>query len=566
MHATAFVAKRTGRNPSAASRATGSYCLGVGVRLSESYWPADTSVAVRDLTVGGLLREAAAAAPDRTAVVEGVADRAARRRWTYAELLADSERMAHGLLSRFGPGERVAVWAPNRVEWLLLEYGAALAGIVLVTVNPAYRPKELAWVLGQSGSSGVVMVSEYRGSPMRAFLDEVRPDLTELRDVILFDELPALVAEAPPAALPAVEPGDAAQIQYTSGTTGFPKGALLHHRGIVNNSNMYTSRLEVREGDVYLNPMPLFHTGGCVQGALGCLWRRAVHVLVSPGFDAGLMVDLVEQERVNIIVGVPTMLIAMIEQPHFAARDLSTATTALSGGSTVPPELVRRIERDLGVRFGIVYGQTEASPVITQTRLDDTIEDKADTVGQPLPQVEVKIVDAGTGATVPPDAVGEFCARGYQVMTGYYEMPDKTAETIDADGWLHTGDLATMDERGYVRIVGRLRDMIIRGGENIYPREIEDVLFTHPGVAEVAVVGIPDLKWGEVVGAFIRAAPGIEPTEQELFAHVRAHLAPHKTPTVWRFVDAYPLTPSGKIKKYELVEQYQFDVTGSDSI
>jgi len=260
------------------------------------------------------------------------------------------------------------------------------------------------------------------------------------------------------------------------------------------------------------------------------------------------------------------MLIAMIEQPDFADRDLSSATTALSGGSTVPPELVRRIEHELGVRFGIVYGQTEASPVITQTRLDDTIEDKADTVGQPLPQVEVKIVDAGTGATVAPDAVGEFCARGYQVMTGYYEMPDKTAETIDADGWLHTGDLATMDERGYVRIVGRLHDMIIRGGENIYPREIEDVLFTHPGVAEVAVVGIPDPKWGEVVGAFVRAAPGADPTEHELFAHVRAHLAPHKTPTVWRFVDAYPLTPSGKIKKYELVEQYQLDVTGSDSV
>jgi fatty-acyl-CoA synthase len=299
-----------------------------------------------------------------------------------------------------------------------------------------------------------------------------------------------------------------------------------------------------------------------VQGALGCLWRRAVHVLVSPGFDAALMVDLVEHERVNVIVGVPTMLIAMIERPDFAQRDLSSATTALSGGSTVPPELVRRIERELGVRFGIVYGQTEASPVITQTRLDDAIDDKAETVGQPLPQVEVNVIDPATGEIVPTGAVGELCARGYQVMTGYYEMPDKTAETIDADGWLHTGDLATMDERGYLRIVGRLRDMIIRGGENIYPREIEDVLFTHPGVAEAAVVGIPDPKWGEVVGAFIRPAPGAEPTEQDLFAHVRAHLAPHKTPAVWRFVEAYPLTPSGKIKKYELVEQYHLETTG----
>jgi fatty-acyl-CoA synthase len=224
---------------------------------------------------------------------------------------------------------------------------------------------------------------------------------------------------------------------------------------------------------------------------------------------------------------------------------------------------VRRIERELGVRFGIVYGQTEASPVITQTRLDDAIEDKAETVGQPLPQVEVDVIDAATGEVVPIGAVGELCARGYQVMTGYYEMPDKTTETIDADGWLHTGDLATMDERGYLRIVGRLRDMIIRGGENIYPREIEDVLFTHPGVAEAAVVGIPDPKWGEVVGAFIRPVVGAEPTEQDLFTHVRAHLAPHKTPTIWRLVEAYPLTPSGKIKKYELVEQYHLETTGS---
>jgi fatty-acyl-CoA synthase len=250
------------------------------------------------------------------------------------------------------------------------------------------------------------------------------------------------------------------------------------------------------------------------------------------------------------------MLIAMIEQPDFARRDFGSATTALSGGASVPAELVRRIERELGVRFAIVYGQTEASPVITQTRLDDSVEDKADTVGQPLPQVEVKIVAPDTGETVAPGAVGEFCARGYQVMTGYYEMPEKTAETIDDEGWLHTGDLATMDERGYSRIVGRLRDMIIRGGENIYPREIEEVLFAHAAVAEVAVVGIPDPKWGEVVGAFIRPTAGVAVSERELFDHVRRHLAPHKTPTVWEFVDQYPLTPSGKIQKVLLVEQY----------
>jgi fatty-acyl-CoA synthase len=514
-------------------------------------------MSVEELTVGGLLRAAAADTPDRVALVEGVSDASARRRWTYRELLMECEALALGLLSCFEPDERVAVWMPNLPEWVMLEYAAGLAGLVLVTVNPAYRPKELEWVLGQSGASGIILVPSYRGNPMAAHLKEVRSELSGLREVIFCDELPALAARGDRnREFPEVIPNDPAQIQYTSGTTGFSKGALLHHRGLVNNSNMFTSRLEVHEGDVYINSMPLFHTGGCVQGALGCLWRRAVHVLVSPGFEPKLMLDLIEQERGNIILGVPTMFTAMLEQPDFTSRDLSCATTGCTGGSTVPPELVRRVEREFGIRLAIVYGQTEASPVITQTRLDDSPEDKADTVGQALPQVEVKIINASSGETVPIGTYGEFCARGYQVMTEYYRMPQETAETIGTDGWLHTGDLAVMDDRGYFRIIGRLRDMIIRGGENIYPREIEEVLFEHPAVAEAAVVGIPDEKWGDVVAAFVRVEAGMSVTRQELFDHVRSRLAPQKTPKVWEFLDDFPLTPSGKVQKYVLQQRY----------
>jgi fatty-acyl-CoA synthase len=353
-----------------------------------------------------------------------------------------------------------------------------------------------------------------------------------------------------------VRPEDPAQIQYTSGTTGFPKGALLHHRGIVNNARLTALRFEVGDGDVWLNPMPLFHTGGCVLAALGTVWGRATHIPLL-AFDPGLVLELIETERVDLMGGVPTMLIAMMEHPEFATRDLSSLRAVLSGGSTVPAELVRRIEAGIGVRFGIVFGQTEASPVITQTCLDDTPEDKAETIGRPQPQQEVKIVDPESGQTVPVDAIGEICARGYNVMLGYFDMPEATAETVDADGWLHTGDLATMDERGYCRIVGRLKDMIIRGGENIYPREVEELLFTHPAVADVAVLGIPDPLMGEEVACVVRLAPGHDHvTAIDLRSFVRERLAPQKAPRRWAFVDEFPQTPSGKIQKFVLRDRF----------
>ncbi len=519
--------------------------------LTRAHWPADTSDPVLETTVGGVLRDAAASDPDRIAMIAGLPDPAARRRWTFAELLADSERAAHALAARFKPGERVAVWAPNIPEWAILEFGAALAGLTLVTVNPAYRPSELRYVLDQSGATGIFLVPEFR-SPMADYLDEVRAELPALREVVLFPEWEEFLSTGRVGDLPEVLPGDVAQVQYTSGTTGFPKGAMLTHRGLTNNSRLYAVRTKIQPGEVYLNPMPMFHTAGCAVGALGAVQSRAAHVPVL-SFDPALVLELIESERATAMLGVPTMLIALMEHPDLARRDLSSLRCTVSGGSTVPADLVRRIEDRLGVVFSIVYGSTECCPIITQTRLDDSLDDRANTLGQPLPQTEVMVADPVTGEALAPGEVGELRARGYLVMDGYNGAPEATAEAIDDEGWYHTGDLASMDERGYCRIEGRLKDMIIRGGENIYPREIEELLFRHPAVAEIAVVGIPDAKWGEIVVACIR--PGdVTPTEDDLRAYCREHLAAYKCPERWVFVDSFPLTGSGKIQKFKLRE------------
>jgi fatty-acyl-CoA synthase len=522
------------------------------IGLTEAYWPADTSFAVRDTTVGDLLREAAGDAPDAVGLVSG--GPADERRWTFGQLLTEALAVARGLAARFEPGERVAVWAPNIPEWVLLEYGAALAGVVLVTVNPAYQPRELAYVLGQSRASGIFLVPEYRGGDMLASLASVRAELPELRDVFSFADWSDFASSTAHSALPSVAPGDPAQIQYTSGTTGFPKGALLHHRGLTNNAAHFAALQSLGARDVYVNPMPMFHTAGCVLGALGTLAARATHVPVM--FEPGLVLEMIERERGTFLLGVPTMLIALMEHPDFTKRDLGSLRAAISGGSLVPAELVKRIEDTLGVKFCIVYGTTECSPLVSQTRLDDSADDKATTIGRAIPQVEIKIVDPVSGHTQPPGARGELCCRGYLVMTEYFRMPEATAEAIDAEGWYHTGDLGSMDERGYCRIEGRLKDMIIRGGENIYPREIEDVLFAHPSVAEVAVVGVPDERWGEQVAAFVRPADGARVDPVELKAFTREHLAPFKTPVHWIAVEAFPLTASGKIQKYVLRDRF----------
>jgi fatty-acyl-CoA synthase len=524
--------------------------------VTTSYWPADTSVPVLEQTVGDVLRGAAAERPDQVALVAGVPELSARRRWTYAQLLEASERVARALLGRFRQGERIAVWAPNLPEWVLLELGAALAGVVLVTINPALRSKELEYMLKQSGASGIFLVPEFRDNQMAASLEQVRPNLPRLREAIQFPDWADFLASGSPLqTLPDVSPTDAVQILYTSGTTGFPKGAMLHHRGIVNNARFCAQRLGVTPGEVWLNPMPLFHTAGCVLGVLGAIHSRATQIPVV-AFEPGLVLDLIESERVMVSCTVPTMLIALMEHSDFGRRDLSSLRRVFCGGTLVPAELVRRVESTLGVRFSIVFGTTECSPLLTQVWPEDSPEDKATTIGQPLPQTEVKIADPVSGEPVPIGAKGELCTRGYLVMKGYFEMPEATTAAIDREGWYHTGDLASMDGRGYCRVEGRLKDMIIRGGENISPSEIENVLFAHPAVAEVAVVGIQDARYGEVVVAFIRPVPGQILDEEELVALCRQHLAPFKTPRYWVFIDTLPLTPSGKIQKFVLREHF----------
>jgi fatty-acyl-CoA synthase len=526
--------------------------------LTLSHATGPTEPAVRDITIGQALAEVAAEHPHRIALLEGSPDPASRRQWSYGELHAQSLTVARALCSRFKPGERVAVWAPNIPEWILMEYGCALAGVILVTVNPSYQADELAYVLRQSRSAGLFLLPEYRGNRMLDHLAAARAECPELREIIRFDEWKAFMATGAndSIAFPEVAPTDACMIQYTSGTTGFPKGALLHHRGLVNNGAHTQDRMKLSEGGVSMGIMPLFHTAGCVLAVLGALSKKSTLVLVET-FEPGLVLQLMEAYQANTILGVPTMLIAMIEHPDFASRDLSAVDAISSGGSTVPAALVKKLEEALNAPFTIVFGQTECSPVASMTRTDDNVEDKANTLGGPMPNVEVKIIDPETGQTLAVNTLGEYCTRGYHVMHGYFEMPEATAKTIDEDGWLHTGDLCSMDERGYCKVEGRLKDMIIRGGENIYPREIEELLFRHSSVGEVAVVGLPSERMGEEVGVFLRAAPGQLINRDELFAYLREHLSPQKTPRYWFEVDEYPLTGSGKIQKFVLRKQWQ---------
>jgi fatty-acyl-CoA synthase len=526
------------------------------VHLVESYHPADESDELLEITIGDLLRQCAAEVPNRLALVDAAPAPEVRRSWTYAELLESAEQIARALLARFEPGDRLAIWAPNCAEWMLLQQGASLAGLIVVTVNPAYKASEVEYVLRQSGAAGIFLMDAYRGYDMAAAVEEARQNAPELRESFSFSDFEAFSASGDPATeLPEITPGDLALIQYTSGTTGFPKGALLHHRGIINMSRFVTLRSGVTEAGVWVNAMPMFHIGGGVLTEIGTMTQRGTYVLL-PHFDPALVLECIETYSGTITLLVPTMLIAVLDHPDAATRDLSSLRTVMSGASFVPAELVRRTKTQFGCETTIVFGQTELHGVITQTHLDDSPEDQSETTGRPLPQVEVKIVDPETGATLPLGVHGEVCARGYQTMQAYYDMPKETAATLKADGWLHMGDLGTIDERGFLRITGRLKDMIIRGGENIFPREIEDLLFTHPAISEAVVVGLPDPKWGEQVGAVIRCKDGATPpTPAELRTFCRASVAHYKTPAEWFFVDAYPVTASGKVQKFELLRR-----------
>jgi fatty-acyl-CoA synthase len=509
---------------------------------------------ILDTTVGGIVRETAERAGARIGLVAAWPGVAARRVWTYAEIVEESERAARALLERFDPGERVAVWAPNIPEWLFLQFGAALAGMTLVTVNPAYRAPELAYVLQQAEAVGLFLVGEYRGNRMAEAAAEARPRLAALRDVVFLERWDEFCATGTPGGtLPHVSPDDVTQIQFTSGTTGRPKAAMLHHRGLTNNGRLVAERIGLTQDDVLLNPNPLFHVAGSGFMNLGAVQSAATQVLCP--FDPGLVLALVEDLRATHAGAPPTMLDVVLAHPERARRDLSSLRVLNSGGMSVPAALVRRVESELGAAFAIGYGQTEACGLSHHVRLDDTIEDKAQTVGPPLPGVDVCVREPSTGAVLPAGHTGELCLRGYQVMAGYFRMPAETDQTIDRDGWLHTGDLASVDDRGYCRIEGRLKEMIIRGGENIYPQEIEQVLARHPSVAAAAVVGVPDERYGEQVAAFVVPVEGRDlPTADRLIEYCRRELAPFKVPRRVEIVEALPVTPLGKVQKYLLRE------------
>lgn len=523
----------------------------VGTISHNAHWRADDRVAIVDLTVGDLLRRAASEAPDVVALVEGVKNPQERRRWTYAELERESETLARALVSRFEPGSRIAVWANNIPEWLFLEFGIGLAGMTLVTVNPSLRSAELLHVLRDSEASGIFLLREYRGASMQDALENVRGQLPDLREAIYFDQLDAFgLSGDTHAALPRVSATDVAQIQYTSGTTGSPKGAVLHHRGLTNNTILsYGQTFDLQRGESWVNVMPLFHTAGCVLNTLYPVWALATHVLV-PNWEPELHLELIASERSIGIGGVPTMLQALLAHPSLDALDFSSLRAALSGGAPVDPGLIQRVERRFGVPMSLVYAQTEASPVITATALEDSSQDRSETLGRPIPGIDVKLVNLDTGNTVEFGEVGEIWTRGFHVMTGY--LGDVGAGTIDTDGWLHTGDLATMDDRGYCKISGRLKEMIIRGGENLYPWEIEQAILTHPDVVDVVVVGLPDDYWGEVPVAVIRSAT--ELPGDVLEEHCAPLLARHKVPRRWVWMTTFPQTATGKILKRELRE------------
>ena len=526
--------------------------------LQASYWSATQDIALAETTCGGVLRAAAAETPDDVALIDADGAPGQRRRWTYAELLSEAEAVARGLVERLEPGSHVAVWSANSPEWVILQFGLALAGMVLVTVNPAYRSQELGYVLRQSRARGIFHAREYRGLDMRqAIAEACAAEQLTLDFVAPMEDLAAFTPTGDEGqVLPEVRPRDPVMIQYTSGTTGQPKGALLNHYSVTNNARMMAILKELGRDTVNLAVAPLFHTAGCVAGVLGSVQTRGTLLLPS-AFDAQSMLDLIEQEGATYTFAVPTMLIALLNAQAEQPRDLSSLRTVFSGAATVPVEVVHRVEAEFGARLIIGYGQTETSPAITHTRLDDAAIDKSETIGQPLPQVEVKIVDPESGETLPVGVPGELCTRGFLVMMGYFEMPEATAATIDADGWLHTGDLCSMDERGFCRITGRLKDMIIRGGENIYPREIEEVLHAHPAIADVAVIGVPDDYWGESVAAVFSVVGDVEVSGEALREYVTARVARHKAPVHWIALQSIPATASGKLQKFRLVEMYR---------
>jgi fatty-acyl-CoA synthase len=511
------------------------------------------------LTIGAQLAATARRFGERDALV----DVPSGARWTYAELDADVTRLAAGLLELgVSKGDRVAVWAPNVPEWVLLQYATARIGAIMVNVNPAYRSHELQYVLGQAGVRTLISATAHKGSDYRAMVDEVRGQCPGLVDVIYLGspEWETLRAADDPDAVAAVaetlDRDDPINIQYTSGTTGFPKGATLTHHNILNNGFLVTEVQRFTEQDRLCVQVPFYHCFGMVMGNLGSMAHGSCVVIPAPSFEAGASLRAIVQERCTALYGVPTMFISILAHEDLASSDLSSLRTGIMSGSPCPVEYMKRVLDEMGMsEITISYGMTETSPVSTHTPVDASLERRTSTVGPPQPHVEIKIVDPETGLTVPRGQPGELCARGYLVMRGYWEQPDKTAEVIDEGGWMHTGDLATMDSEDYMQIVGRLKDMVIRGGENIYPREIEEFLYSHPDISDVQVVGVPDERYGEELCAWIQMRPGREPlTAESLREFCTGRLAHYKIPRYVHLADEFPMTVTGKIRKVAMRE------------
>ncbi|GAA4852131.1 AMP-binding protein [Saccharopolyspora rosea] len=509
-------------------------------------------------TIGANLDRTAARFGDRDALVE----RATGRRWTYREFVADVDALALGLLDAgIGKGDRVGIWAPNRAEWTLVQYATARIGAILVNINPAYRVHELEYVLNQAGIRMLVSAQRFKSSDYVDMVEQVRPNCPALERVVFLDrpewtELArgsgdqARLDEAQ-AALSADDP---INIQYTSGTTGFPKGATLSHHNILNNGFFVGELCGYTERDRVCIPVPFYHCFGMVMGNLACTSHGAAMVIPGEGFEPKAALAAVATERCTSLYGVPTMFIAELDLPDFAEYDLSSLRTGIMAGSPCPVEVMKQVIDRMGMaEVAICYGMTETSPVSTQTRADDSVERRVSTVGRVGPHLEVKVVDPETGRPVPRGTPGELCTRGYSVMLGYWQQPDKTAEVIDEARWMHTGDLAVMDPDGYVSITGRIKDMVIRGGENIYPREIEEFLYTHPDILDAQVIGVPDERFGEELMAWVRLRDGApELTTEALREFCTGKLAHYKIPRYVHVVDEFPMTVTGKIRKVEM--------------
>ncbi len=512
-------------------------------------------------TIGDNLHRMAAAHGANEALV----DMPTGQRWTYAQLDADTDLVALGLIAAgIEKGDRVGIWAPNCAEWALLQYGAAKAGAILVNINPAYRSHELAYVLRQSGTKLLVSAQSFKTSDYRAMIEEVRGDLPDLERVVY-------IGTADWAELVTARTGldrreltereaslafdDPINIQYTSGTTGFPKGATLTHHNILNNGYFVGEGCGYTADDRVCVPVPFYHCFGMVMGNLGSTTHGACIVIPAPGFDPVATLAAVEAERCTSLYGVPTMFIAELALPNFASYDLSSLRTGIMAGSPCPVEVMKRVLSEMHMtEVTICYGMTETSPVSTQTTADDDMERRVSTVGRVHPHVEIKVIDPETGLVLPRGSHGELCTRGYSVMLGYWNEPDKTADAIDAGRWMHTGDLAVMDEAGYLNIVGRIKDMVIRGGENIYPREVEEFLYTHPEIEDVQVIGVPDVKYGEELCAWVKLRPGSELTAEQVREFCAGKIAHYKVPRYVRVTGDFPMTVTGKVQKFKMRE------------